>query len=432
MDIILNILLHSWSLTIEMAPYLLLGFFAAGLLHVFIPIEMIGRHLGKESISSVIKASLIGVPIPLCSCGVLPIAASIRKSGAGRSSTLSFLITTPVTGVDSLMATWALLGWFFTITRIISASVIGFVSGFAMILFSSAKDNPGIAGPDDLSPACAATPSGNNMSQTGKLPILDSLKESLRYSFLELPASFAGSLLFGLILAGIITYFLPPDLIKQYFGAGFTGVLAATLIGIPLYVCSTGSIPIAAAMIASGFSPGAALSFLIAGPATNTVAIFTVKKILGNRETLIYLASIFTGAIGFGMLFNLFNIELPGVLLPGHEHHHISYFKIISAVILLFIIFSHFFKEKYNRYFNKIQTAGVSNMNTIIISSPDISCQHCAATIKKTLQKFSGIDDIKVDVSSKNVSITIKEGAKVDNNKILSALEEAGYPSSIK
>ncbi len=139
MEIIINILNESWSLTVEMAPYLLLGFLVAGLLHVFIPIEMIGRHLGKESISSVVKASLTGIPIPLCSCGVLPVAASIRKSGAGRASTLSFLITTPVTGIDSLMATYALLGWVFTVARIITAAVIGLISGIAFIFFSGIK-----------------------------------------------------------------------------------------------------------------------------------------------------------------------------------------------------------------------------------------------------------------------------------------------------
>ncbi|MCU0821793.1 MAG: SO_0444 family Cu/Zn efflux transporter [Spirochaetes bacterium] len=439
MEIILNILKESWLLTIEMAPYLMFGFLVAGILHVFIPIEMIGKHLGRESISSVIKASLIGIPIPLCSCGVLPVAAGIRKSGASRSSTLSFLITTPVTGIDSLMATYALLGWIFFIVRIITAAFIGFVSGFAVILFSKNNGSAKINGLSTLpiadnccDSACSVPGTNSAVPQTVKTTLLNRLKESLHYSFIELPASFSGSLLFGLILAGIITYILPPEIIKQYFGPGFLGVLVAALVGIPLYVCSTGSIPIAAAMIASGFSPGAALSFLIAGPATNTVAILTVRKILGNKETLIYLVSIFIGAIGFGLLFDQFNINMGGVIIPGHEHHHISLFKIISGIILLLIIVSHFLKNKYNKYFNKIRTEGAADMNTMIISSPDISCNHCANTIKKTLQKFGEIEDIKVDVNSKNVSVTVKDGAMLDKNKILSALEDAGYPSTIK
>ena len=434
MNIIFSIVNEAWLLTLEMAPYLLLGFLAAGFLHVFIPIDLIGRHLGKESVPSVFKASLFGLPIPLCSCGVLPVAASIRKSGASRSSTLSFLITTPVTGVDSLMATWALLGWVFTAARLVVSIIIGFFSGFIMTFIFKNTDNNNIG---EFNSSCNSTECCSS-EETLKIDSSEfasnkfwlNIKEIFHYAFIELPASFSGSLLLGLILAGIISFLLPPELIKQYFGPGILGIIVATIIAVPLYVCSTGSIPIAAAMITTGFSPGAALAFLIAGPATNTVAFMTVKKLLGNRAMFVYLFSIFIGAIGFGLLFDLFNIKWQAISIVDHKHQEISIIKLVCAFVLLSNILILYFRDIYLKYTGRININEVNTMNTLILSSPDISCQHCAGTIKKTLSQFSEIEDVKVDVNSKNVSITLKED--INKQKILSSLEQAGYPSVIK
>lgn len=441
MDIFFSILKEAWILTLEMAPYLLIGFFAAGILHVFIPLEIFSRHLGRENASSVVKASLFGIPIPLCSCGVLPVAAGLRRSGAGRSSTLSFLITTPVTGVDSIMATWALFGWIFTIARVLASVVIGFFSGLLMILFSRSEnsqtgeiDNSGDACKDTFCTdnACGVQTSMDTAISARNESFTRRVKEVFHYAFIELPASFSGSLLFGLILAGIIAYFLPPELINQYFGSNIVGIIVAILIAIPLYVCATGSIPIAAAMIASGFTPGAALSFLIAGPATNTVAVLTVKKILGNRATVIYLVSIFLGAIGFGVLLDQFNFNWKAIETIDHAHHETSIIKLLSAIILMTIIGILFMKEKYMKYFKKTQAAVTGYDNAIVLSSPDISCMHCARTIKETLSGLEEIREVAVDVNTKTIRVEPQEGASPDLDKILLALKEAGYPSKIK
>ncbi len=431
MNTLFSIFYQAWSLTIEMAPYLLLGFLAAGFLHVFIPIDIIGRHLGRESVPSVFKASLFGVPIPLCSCGVLPVAASIRKSGASKSATLSFLITTPVTGVDSLMATWALLGWAFTIIRLITSIIIGFVSGFIMIFIFKMNNNQAVDDIDDscdVSSCCGSECAPKDAAtKSTETKFIANLKKALHYAFVELPGSFSGSLLFGLILAGIISYLLPPELVKQHLGAGILGIITATLIAIPLYVCSTGSIPIAAAMIATGFSPGAALAFLIAGPATNTIAILTIKKLLGKMAIFVYISTIFIGAIGFGLILDFFNIQWLAVSIMSHMDHGYSLFKIICAVILLAIILPLYVKEKRDKYFNKIEIDGDESINSMILSTPDISCNHCVNTVKKTLSQFSEIDNVAVDVNSKKVSITLN--GDIDKEKILSAMKEAGYPS---
>ncbi len=436
MDILLAILLESWKLTIEMAPYLLLGFLAAGFLHVFIPIDMVGRHLGKESVSSILKAAIFGIPIPLCSCGVLPVAASLRKNGASKSSTLAFLITTPVTGVDSLMATYALLGWVFTIARLITALVIGFMTGFIMSLLSR-KDTT-IATKDfadDCKDSCCSAENtliqSNNSSDSRMVQrVYSNAKKIGHYAFIELPESFAGSLLFGLLLAGAIAYFLPPELIKANIGSGLLGIAVATLIAIPLYVCATGSIPIAAAMIVSGFSPGAALAFLIAGPATNSVAMLTVKDILGKKALVIYILLIFIGAIGFGMLLDNLNLSFQSMQLQQHAHHSTSLFKLITAIILAGLLIVLYIRSKYIKHTNKIDVKDDTSPDSILLATPGFFCKNCANHIYTDLNKLSEVADVKVDIQNKLVSITLKKN--ISNKKILDTMESAGYPSEIK
>jgi len=437
MNILISILNESWKMSLEMAPYLLLGFIVAGFLHVFIPIDLISKHLGKDSFSSIIKASLFGIPIPLCSCGVLPVAASLRKNGASKSATLSFLITTPVTGVDSLLATYGLLGWIFTVFRLISSIIIGFFTGYFMSFdFRKNRSIPikEIEGTctdsSCTNPQTSENIENNNFSDTLLKKVSNYTKDIIHYAFVELPEPFSGSLLFGLLLAGIIAYLLPPGLIKENIGTGFLGIILSTVIAIPLYVCATGSIPIAAVMVATGFSPGAAMAFLIAGPATNSVAILTVKKILGKKALVVYLTFIFFGAIGFGVILDLLNVTFYiGSIIP-HLNSSPSIFKIISAIILLAIIVPLFLKSKYNKYFNKIKIKDNSSMNSIILETPEISCQHCVASIKKTLSQFENINEIQIDIKTKKVMITSEK--EIDINGILKKLDESGYPSTIK
>lgn len=354
MEIPLKIINQSWILTMEMAPYLILGFLVAGILHVFVPLNTIGKHLGKESISSIIKASLLGIPIPLCSCGVLPVAASLRKAGAGKSATLSFLITTPVTGVDSLMATWALLGWFFTFIRLIVSLFIGLLTGSIMNLFSKSNtnENSEIITKIEKDSCCS---NGSCETSFEKSPeknkkIILRIKDVLHYALVELPESLAGSLIFGLLLAGIISVLVPPDLIKQYIGTGITGIIVAIIVAIPLYVCATASIPIAAVMIATGFTPGAALAFIIAGPATNVVAIMTTKKILGKKALTIYLFSIFIGALVSGILLDYFGFKWTMKFIPQHSDQHFSYLKFGSAIVLILSLIFLYTKNHIKKF----------------------------------------------------------------------------------
>ena len=292
------LILEIWSLTLAMSPYLLLGFTIAGVLKVLIPEEFLVKHLSGKSISSVFKAALIGVPLPLCSCGVIPVTAHLKKSGAGRGAILSFLTSTPTTGVDSILATVSLLGWPFALLRTAASFFIGILSGVAANIFTKQEPKPKIEGHvHDGTKSCCMPP---------KKKFINIFK----YAYLELIDDVGKWIVIGLVVGGLISYFIPATLVGRYLGNPLISYSFMLLLGIPMYVCSTGSIPIAASLIMKGMSPGAGLVFLIAGPATNTATISFVGGKLGSRSLFIYLASIIIGAVLFG---GIVDIGFPGL-----------------------------------------------------------------------------------------------------------------------
>ncbi len=290
---ITGLLKEIWYLLAEMAPYLLLGFGVAGILHVLIPRSAVFKHLAKNDLASIVKASLFGIPLPLCSCGVIPVAAQLRKDGAGKSSVLSFLTSTPTTGVDSILATYALLGPLFAVIRPIAALFGGVIAGATYNL--AEKETPGTQS-TDLSCALCGREQPHSHSFTRKI------KEMVAYGFHELIADVWKWLALGIILGGGISYFVPASLIESYLSNSFISYSLMLLLAIPMYVCATGSIPIAATLIIKGMSPGAGLVFLIAGPATNTATLSFVAGKLGKRASAVYLATIAVTALCFGLL----------------------------------------------------------------------------------------------------------------------------------
>lgn len=313
MEFITEFARHTWSLIAEMAPYLLFGFAVAGLLHLLVRPAWVRHLLGRPGVGGVVRASLVGVPMPLCSCSVIPVAASLRKSGAGRGATTSFLSSTPQTGIDSILATYALLGGVFTTVRVGVAFVCGIVSGLLVDWFAGER-KLSAAAPPETAPDEDCCQSGRSNPEESPATVAG----ALRYGFLTLPADLASALILGLVLAGLITTLLPPDLFTGALSGGWLAFLIATLISLPLYVCATGSIPMAYALMASGLSPGAALVFLIVGPATNTATVVTVWKLLGRRATLIYIAALVVVSWLAGWLFNA---ALTTELAEGGHRH---------------------------------------------------------------------------------------------------------------
>ncbi|MDM8548707.1 SO_0444 family Cu/Zn efflux transporter [Desulfobacterales bacterium HSG2] len=303
MNFITNIFLESWNLLLDASVYILFGILVGGLLKIFLSPAMVASHLGKRRFASVFKAAIFGIPIPLCSCGVLPAAASLKKQGANNGAVTAFLISTPESGVDSIAITYALLDPIMTAARPISAFLTAVAAGLTENLLHapSEKDQP----TPDLSCAvdgccdgidCPPEEHAQHHSFTEKL------RAGLHFAFTELWGDLAGWFFVGLILAGVITALVPEDIMVSFLGGGILSMIIMLAAGIPLYICATASTPIAAALILKGVSPGAALVFLLVGPATNVTSLTVLLGILGKRAAAIYLSTLAVLSVIFGLI----------------------------------------------------------------------------------------------------------------------------------
>ncbi len=324
------------DLSNAMAPYILFGLLFAGVLHELVPESLVTKHLGKENIWSVVKSTLFGIPLPVCSCGVIPLATSIKKSGASKGATLSFLISTPITGVDSILATYGMFGWIFTLYRAITSMFIAMVAGILTNIFD--KEEVVISSTKAFSDevSCCSTKTSCCGSKKEKENTKSfSFIGALRYGFVTLLGDIAKPLFWGLILGALITVLIPKNLSDILIEYAWVSYVIAIVIAVPMYVCATASLPIAAGLMLSGVSAGAAFVFLSAGPATNTVTIGVVKKMLGTRSLIIYLGTIILGSVLFGLgldyLFSSSNID-PQALI--HMSKKAGMLSVVSSVVL--------------------------------------------------------------------------------------------------
>ncbi|KPK85765.1 MAG: hypothetical protein AMJ81_02850 [Phycisphaerae bacterium SM23_33] len=284
------------------APFLLLGFALAGVAHLLLPAERARRWLGRPGWGGVLKASLLGLPLPLCSCSVIPVATALRKQGAGKGATASFLISTPQTGVDSIAITYALLDPIMTVFRPIASLISAVVGGLMVDTFdpNHTTHQDGTVHLDQSCPHCEDDPQAwQRPAHAGRwYPRL------LRFGFVEVAADVLWPLLIGLVFSGLIAALLPPDFFSRYLSNEGLSVALMLVVGLPFYVCAAASTPIAAVMILKGLSPGAAMVFLLAGPATNITTMLVVKQQLGWRSLWAYLGSVAALAMGLGMALN--------------------------------------------------------------------------------------------------------------------------------
>ncbi len=311
MNFILSVIQEAWHLLLESSVYILFGLLVAGLLRVFLNPSSVAQHFGQGRFSSVFKAALLGIPIPLCSCGVLPAAVSLKKQGANNGATTAFLISTPESGVDSIAITYALLDPVMTVARPVVAFVTAAAAGVAENVLS--PGNGGAQSAPDLSCTVDSCCDGEDCppeEHKQHHTFADKIGAGFRYAFTEVWSDLAGWFLIGLLLAGLITAAIPDDMISKYLGRGLPAMLLMLAVGLPLYICATASTPIAAALILKGVSPGAALVFLLAGPATNITSLTVLFGILGKRATAIYLATIALSAVLFGLAIDQVYVSL--------------------------------------------------------------------------------------------------------------------------
>ena len=414
-DILINISKSVWYLLLEMSPYLLFGFFISGVLNLVIPREKIYKHLSGNKISSIIKASLFGVPLPLCSCGVIPVAAYLRKEGAGKGSTVSFLSSTPTSGIDSILATYSLLGPLFAFIRPIAAFFAGILGGSLTGIFEKNSKKK-------IKPTKNNSCNICNNDKPHSHNLLEKVRYIFQYGFIELIEDSGKWILIGVIIGGIIGFIIPGDFIEQYLGNPFLAYPIMLLISIPMYICATGSIPIAAALIIKGMSPGAGLIFLIAGPATNTATLAFVSGKLGKKNLFIYLFSIIITALLFGLIVD-FIWKTSGKdmnLITGGMEMLPMWLKTFSAFIFSGLMFRVIVKNIFSKYFVKNKEIIDMKGNYEV---QDMTCKHCVNTIETTLKNIQGIEKINISLKDKLVQID----GEYDENKMINAIQKSGY-----
>jgi uncharacterized membrane protein YraQ (UPF0718 family) len=333
------IIVGFWNTAAEMSPYLLFGFLVAGILSILVSQRFVEKHLGGGGMWPLVKASLFGVPLPLCSCGVIPVSISLHKHGASKGSTISFLLSTPQTGVDSIFATLSLLGPIFAVFRPVAAFITGIVGGTLVNAFDREKNDSKHPQEQCTDECCS------NSNKTSRII------RGLKYGFFTLPRDIGKAMLIGLVIAAFISTLVPDDLFaEKLLGTGIFAMVVMMFLGIPVYVCATASIPVAAALILKGLTPGAALVFLITGPATNAATFTTIWKALGGRTAIVYLFTVAASALGAGILLDMMFPDL-GPSVRTHLHHmEPSIFGHISAVVLLAVLgFAIFSKIKSSK-----------------------------------------------------------------------------------
>ncbi|NOQ42097.1 MAG: SO_0444 family Cu/Zn efflux transporter, partial [Desulfuromusa sp.] len=281
MDISIKIFIECWDILVESAPYVLFGFFAAGILKAYLPEKLVAKHLGGNGMASVFKASLFGVPLPLCSCGVIPAAIELRKQGAGKGASAAFLVSVPETGVDSVAITWALLDPVMTVIRPISSLITATTTGLLInrlpddpqLDFAEEGEEPGCGCPVETAESCPSKQPESHFVR---------VRNGLAYAFGDLLGDIGKWLLLGIGVAGVIATLVPDDFFIRYLDNEFLSLLIMLGIGIPIYICASASTPVAAAPVLKGLSPGAALVFLSAGPATNAATITVMSRYFGR------------------------------------------------------------------------------------------------------------------------------------------------------
>lgn len=409
------------AMFVEMSPYILLGLLFVGILNLYINKELIIKHTGGDNLWSVLKASLFGIPLPLCSCGVVPTSVYINKNGASDSSTVSFLTSTPQTGIDSIIATYGMMGPVFAVFRPFAALIMGILSGFS-VKFAGNKKKKNFISLDNLS---------NHNEKVNKEPFNKRLKKSANYAFVEFLDDISVQFIIGVIIAGFIAYFLPADLISDLgIESGLLAMIIVMLLAAPMYVCATASIPIAVALMMKGFSPGVAFVFLSVGPATNAASLSILTNTLGKKTITIYLLSLMISAIIMGYLldfiFNYFNITPDLSSMHSHGSELSEYLMYaISVIFLIMLVFS--FKRKYYykiiSFFKSDKKNKSGRISMIKYNVEGMTCNHCVSNVKNAILSVDGTVNAEIDLSSGTASV---EG-DFDKQEVIKRIENVGY-----
>lgn len=398
------------SLLLEMAPYLLLGFLVAGLLHAFVPPSFFSRHLSGSGFRPVVNSALMGVPLPLCSCGVIPTAMGLRKSGASRGATVSFLISTPQTGVDSILATAATMGLPMALMRPVIAFVTAIFGGSLVSRFCP-------------EPAQAKTVAA--VADERRHGFAARIADALHYGFVDMMQDVGKWLTIGLVLAGIIAVAVPDGFLTGLRDYPLLNMLLILVVAVPMYVCATGSIPVAMALMLKGLSPGAALVFLMAGPATNAAAMIVIGKALDRRAMVLYTLSIVLGAIVFGLVIDyLLPASWFALSSAGHaccEMDAFPWWKILCAVIFVILLINAMLHKHQHHHETSAPDSGAA---CFIVKG--MQCNHCKASVERTVGAIDGVTSVDVSLADGTVTVS----GNVDPATVVEQVEGLGFNCS--
>jgi uncharacterized membrane protein YraQ (UPF0718 family)/copper chaperone CopZ len=389
----------TWSVLLELAPWLLLGVAVAALLHAALPRDFVRRHLGGTG--KVGRAVLLGVPLPLCSCGVIPAGLGLRKDGASDGASVGFLIATPQTGVDSFLVSGSLLGWPFAAFKVGSAALLGWIGG--RIVDAS--------GPP---PAPVAADEPRDGSRPG-------LRAGASHG-LDVLRSIWGWIVVGVLVSAALTTLVPAEAMHRFaeLGGGWLAPLTVLALSVPLYVCATASVPIAAALVAGGFPPGAALVFLMAGPATNVATLGAVKGAFGKRVLAIYLVTIVIGSLGLAWLFDF--VISPEVAASVHAGAHHGGPVAIAAAVVLVGLLAVFAGEELRALFAAKPAADAG----LKLSVEGLTCGGCVRKLEGALGALEGVEAVTVDRGEDSSGTATVQG-QVDPAALQNAVRGAGF-----
>lgn len=420
----------------EMAPYLLLGFFFAGLLRAFVPKSIYRKHLAPRNMKSVVKAALLGIPLPLCSCGVIPTSVGLRREGASHGACTSFLIATPQTGVDSIAATYSLMGLPFAIVRPIAALFTSIFGGWLVNKFAHEDET--------LSEETTRETAECSCDQQTSPSLWNNFISAMRYAFVEMLQDVGKWLVVGLLIAALITVAVPNEWLAALHDYKLLNMLIVLAVAIPMYVCATGSIPIAVSLMAKGLTPGAALVLLMAGPAVNSASMLVVGKVFGRRTLRLYLTAIITGAVVFGLCIDYLLpqqwFKVSGMIMSGgHCAHCLGTMDWVWMTIFLLLLVNAFIDRLRHSWMlrrgKSKEEGGKQNIkdgdtvsDITIYDVKEMACNHCKANVEKIISGIAGVESVEVDLVK---GIAYVHGQH-DHSEVERQVTANGYPTTLK
>lgn len=415
-----------FELVNEMSPYLLLGFLLAGVMHVFVPSTLYSRYLSAGNFRSVFYSALFGIPLPLCSCGTIPTAMSLYREGASKGATVSFLIATPQTGVDSIIATYSLMGSPFAILRPVAALCTALFGGLMVNRFAS----------DGKSAAAVKTDSKTPKEEFKEIIGRGwgrNLWGVMKYAFFDMMQDIGKWLVIGLIVAGLITVFVPDTFFATFQDNTLLSIALVLAFAIPMYLCATGSIPIAVALMLKGLSPGAALVLLMAGPASNAASMLVVSKVLGRKTMLFYLLSIIGGATVFALgidyllpqeWFTAPLKQLHTCCADGSSAFNIGATIVLGLLLINALVWRYAVKKSDEGSCGCDGSCGfASHTQTAVYRVSGMSCNHCRTNVEKAISQIEGVESVSVDLSTETATVT----GTASEDEIRQAVESIGF-----